>query len=303
MVRDVLAEPIQIGCLQAKNRILMPPMYRPWSKPSGKVSDRHIAYYRDRAQGGVGTIVVETTAVRREYRLSESNIGIWTDGHIKGLSKIAKVIRSNKVLAFIQINDTAVNRALSFQEITTIRSAFVDAAMRAQKADFQGVEIHAAHGFLLSQLLCPKLNQQKNEYGGTTIGRMRLLLEIITLIREKTNLNFTVGVRLGIDSLEEGIKIAQKLSPLVNYLSISYGALLSNAPVLVPPDYPFSPTVYRAEQIKPYVRVPVVAVGEIKTGDVARRILNKDMADLIAVGTAILMDPHWAKKALQMSTT
>ena len=301
-MKDVLAQPIQIGYLQAKNRILMPPMYRPWSSPSGKVSDRHVAYYRERAEGGVGTIVVETTAVRRNYRLSEANIGIWADEHIEGLSKIARVIRSNNVLAFIQINHTPVDRPLTSQEIARIRDAFVAAAQRAQKADFQGVELHAAHGFLLSRLLSSQFNQQNDEYGGSTAGRMRLLAEIATLAWENTDSDFVLGIRLGVDSLREGIQIARKLSPLVDYLSISSGAA-DSASIPVPPGYPFSSTVYRAEQIKPHVKVPVVAVGEIKTGNTARRILNEGIADLVAVGTAILMDPRWPEKALQMPTT
>jgi len=301
-MKDVLAQPIQIGYLQAKNRILMPPMYRPWSSPSGKVSDRHVAYYRERAEGGVGTIVVETTAVRPNYRLSEANIGIWADEHIEGLSKIARVIRSNNVLAFIQINHTPVDRPLTSQEITRIRDAFVAAAQRAQKADFQGVELHAAHGFLLSRLLSSQFNQQNDEYGGSTAGRMRLLAEIATLAWENTDSDFVLGIRLGVDSLREGIQIARKLSPLVDYLSISSGAA-DSASIPVPPGYPFSSTVYRAEQIKPHVKVPVVAVGEIKTGNTARRILNEGIADLVAVGTAILMDPRWPEKALQMPTT
>jgi NADPH2 dehydrogenase len=188
IMKDILAQPIQIGSIQAKNRILMPPMYRPWSDTSGKVSDRHITHYRERAEGGVGTIVVETTAVLREYRLSQSNIGIWSDEHVDGLSKVAEVICKNNVLAFIQINHTAVNRALSSEEIITARNAFADAVVR-------GVELHAAHGFLLSQLLSSKHNQQSDKYGGSIDGRMRLLMEIIPLAREKTKPDFILGVR------------------------------------------------------------------------------------------------------------
>lgn len=297
-MKDVLGQPIQIGHLEAKNRILMPPMYRPWSSPSGKALGRHLAYYRERAEGGVGTIVVETTAVRRNYRLSEANIGIWADEHIEGLSKIAGVIRSNNVLAFIQINHTPVHRPLTSEEIARIRDAFVAAAQRAQKADFQGVELHAAHGFLLSRLLSSQFNQQKGEYGGSPVGRMRLLSEIATLVRQNTDSDFVLGIRLGIDSLPEGIQIAGKLSPQVDYLSISSGAA-DSASIPVPAGYPFSSTVYRAEQIKPHVKVPVVAVGEIKTGNTAHRILNQGIADLVAVGTAILNDPGWPEKALR----
>jgi len=298
-MKDILAQPIRIGSLQAKNRILMPPMYRPWSSPSGKVSDRHLAHYCERAEGGVGTIVVETTAVRRDYRLSEANIGIWADECIEGLAKIAGVIRSNNVLALIQINHTSVDRSLSPEEIVTIKDAFIAAARRAEQANFQGVELHAAHGFLLSRLLSSQFNQQDEEYGGSIAGRMRLLFEIAALVRKNTDSRFVLGIRLGIDSLSEGVEIAKKLSPLVDYLSISSGAL-GNEPIAVPPDYLFSSTVYRAEQIKPHVKVPVVAVGEIKTGDTARRILNQGIADLVAVGTAILNDPGWPQKALRV---
>jgi len=122
-------------------------------------------------------------------------------------------------------------------------------------------------------------------------------LEIIPLVREKTGIDFTLGVRLGIDSLEDGIEIAKKLSPLVDYLSISYGAG-GGKTISVPVDYPFSSTVYRAEQVKPYVTVPVVAVGEITTGEIARRILSRGIADLIAVGRGLLADAKWAEKAL-----
>jgi len=296
-MKDILAQPIIIGHIHAKNRILMPPMYRPWSDDSGKVSDKHIAHYQECAQGGVGTIVIETTAVLREYRLSQSNIGIWADEHIDGLSQIAEVIRENNALAVIQINHSAVNRALSSEEIATARKAFGDAAVRAEKSGFQGVELHAAHGFLLSRLLSATHNQQNNEYGGSIAGRMRLLMEIIPLVREKTSSDFILGVRLGIDTLEDGIEIAQTLSPLVDYLSISHGAG-GGETIPVPPNYPFSSTVYRAEQVKPYVSVPVVAVGEIKTGAIARQILSGGIADVIAVGTGMLGDAKWAEKAL-----
>lgn len=296
-MKDILAQPIQIGHLHAENRILMPPIYRPWGDASGKVSDRHVTHYRERAEGGVGTIVVETTAVRREYRLSPSNIGIWADEHVDGLSRMAKAIRSNNVLAFIQINHSSVNRALTSEEIGYVRDAFADAAVRAQKAGFQGVELHAAHGFLLSQMLSATHNQQKDEYGGAVNGRMRLLIEIIHLVREKTEGDFVLGVRLGIDSLEDGIEIAGDLSRLVDYLSISHGASGSKS-IPVPSDYPFSPTVYRAEKVKPHVTVPVVAVGEIKTGEIARRILSSEIADMIAVARGILADARWAEKAL-----
>ena len=298
-MKDILAQPIRIGFFQAKNRILMPPMYRPWSSPSGKVLGRHVVHYRERAEGGVGTIVVETTAVRRDYRLSEANIGIWTDEHIEGLSKIARAIRSNDVLGLIQINHASVDRPLTSEEIVTIKDAFVAAARRAEEANFQGVELHAAHGFLLSRLLSSQFNQQEDEYGGSIAGRMRLLSEIAALVRKNTDSRFVLGIRLGIDSLSEGVEIAKKLSPLVDYLSISSGAL-GNEPIVVPPDYPFSSIVYRAQQIKPHVEVPVVAVGEIRTGNTARKILNQGIADLVAVGTAILNDPHWPEKALRV---
>ena len=296
-LKDVLAQPIQIGAFQAKNRILMPPMYRPWSGSDGKVGQRHVEHYRERAQAGVGTIVVETTAVRREYRLGPNNIGIWQDEQIDGLAKIAEAIRSNNALAFIQINHTPVMGALSAEEIALVRNAFVDAAIRAERADFHGVEVHAAHGFLLSRLLAPGYNQQKDEYGGDVDGRVRLLIEIISLVREKTGPDFASGVRLGIDDLENGLDIAKKLAPLSDYLSISNGAEGGKS-ITLPPDYPFSPTVYRAEKIKPHVGVPVVAVGEIKTGRIARRILSKGIADMIAVGRGLLADAEWAEKAL-----
>ena len=296
-MQDILAQPIQLGHHRAKNRIFMPPMLRPWSDDSGKVSDRHISHYQGRAEGGVGTIVIESTAVLQEYRLSEKNIGIWSDEHIDGLSQMAKAILEKDVLAFIQINHTAANRALSKDEITTARNAFVDAAVRAEKAGFQGVEIHAAHGYQLSRLLSSNHNQQDDEYGGSIDGRLRLLFEIISLVREKTKSDLALGVRLGIDSLEDGIEFAKKLSPLVDYLSISRGAGDVDA-ISTPPNYPFSPLVYRAEQVKPYVTVPVVAVGGINTGAIARQILLKGIADLIAVGKGMLDDPRWAEKAL-----
>jgi len=296
-MNDILAQPIQIGHLQARNRIHMPPMYRPWSEEDGKVSDKHIEHYRERAQGGVGTIVVETTAVRREYRLSQNNIGIWEDEQIDGLSKIAEAIRSNDALAFIQINHTAVNSVLSSEEIAIVRNAFVDAAIRAKRANFHGVEIHAAHGFLLSRLLSPTYNQQKDEYGGDVDGRVRLLMEIISLVREKTEPDFSLSIRLGIDAIDDGIEISKRISPLSDYLSISHGSG-GGKKISLPPDYPFSPTVYRAEKIKPNVTTPVVAVGEIKTGKIARQILSKGIADMIAVGRGLLADAKWAEKAL-----
>ena len=184
---------------------------------------------------------------------------------------------------------------LSSTSTSHTRNAFVQAAIRAEKAGFHGVELHAAHGFFLSQMISPIHNPQKDEYGGSIDNRMRLILEIIPLIREKTDL--ALGLRLGIDSLEEGIEMARTFHKLVDYLSVSTGAG-GDTPIEIPDDYPFSPTVYRAERVKSYVRSPVVAVGHIRTGGTARQILTKGIADLIAVGRGMLGDPHWAEKAL-----
>lgn len=301
-----------------KNRIVFPPVVCfHYSGDDGLVIDRNVAHYKARAEGGPGIIINEATAVWKDGRLAPFQLGIWSDDHIPGLNRIVEVVKRNGALSLVQIHHAGLispesvtktpggpspdekkpgSRALSLDEIRTICDAFIDGALRAKKAGFDGVQVHGAHGYLLTQFTSSFFNRREDEYGGDFAGRMKLPTEIIKGIRSVCGEDFIIDYRLGANAptLEDGIEIAKYLESIgVDLIHVSHGGSLLNLP-RTPKDFEFNWIVYSGTVIKKHVKIPVTVVNEIKTPERASLLIENNMADFVALARPQMADPAWA---------
>ncbi|MCX6247552.1 MAG: NADH:flavin oxidoreductase [Bacteroidetes bacterium] len=301
-----------------KNRIVFPPVVCfHYAGGDGFVVDRNVEHYRARAEGGPGIIITEATAFWEEGRLAPFQLGIWSDAHIPGLSRIAGTVKKNNVLSLLQIHHAGLispesvtttpggpsadekkpgSRALSVDEIRVIRDAFIAGALRAKRAGFDGIELHGAHGYLLSQFASTFFNKRDDEYGGNFSGRMKLATEIIRGIRAVCGDDFIIDYRLGANapSLEDGIEIARYLETLgIDLLHVSHGGSLLNLP-RTPRDFEYNWIVYSGTVIKTQVNTPVITVNEIKTPERASWLIENNKADFVALARPQMADPSWA---------
>ena len=310
----------KIKNLEVKNRIVLPPMVCfSFSAGGGFVSEKNISHYESIAKGGPGLIIVEATAVNEKGRLSGEQLGIWSDKYIDGLKKISQVCHDNGAKVFIQIhhaglrtskdinedtitssdyNDGKVQaRALTTDEIHSIEKDFINAAIRAEKAGFDGIEIHGAHSYLLTQFFSEKVNKREDEYGGSLENRMRIAENIITGIKEYVNEEFVIGMRMGCNenSLESSIDMAKKFENIgVDYLHVSTGfdntKITEDLPEDLPEDFPCNWIVYGGTKIKEYVNIPVIGVNSINTPERAKYLIDNKLVDFVAIGRAHLAD-------------
>ncbi|BER92408.1 FAD-dependent oxidoreductase [Atrimonas thermophila] len=329
-----LFSPLTIKKVELRNRIVMPPMATNLGSAFGEVTSELIEYYRLRAAGGVGLIIIENAQVDMyQGRSLTSQIAVDDDKFLAGLKALAEAIHVEGAKTFLQIQHGGRQctpsttsglqpvapspiackflgvepRELSTDEIKSLVDKFVQAALRAKLAGFDGVEIHAAHGYLINEFLSPYTNKRSDEYGGSFENRLRFLDEIIDGIRQLTGEDFVVGVRLSVDEfvpggidLEQGKAIAKHLEEKgIDYLSVSCGIYESVSTIVEPVNYEEGWRVYLAEALKKEVSLPIVTVGVIRHPEFAEKILAEGKADLVAVGRGLIADPEWPKKAFR----
>jgi 2,4-dienoyl-CoA reductase-like NADH-dependent reductase (Old Yellow Enzyme family)/thioredoxin reductase len=328
---DKLFEPFKIGTMELKNRIVMPPMGTNFAAEDGSVTKRIKNYYVERAKGGVGLIIVEGAYVEPRGKGSVRQLAVDHDDKIPGLRELAKAVRANGAKVALQLfhggrqsHSSVIGtqpvsasgvfcqftretpRALTVQEITDVVEAFAEAARRAKAAEFDAVEIHGAHGYLINQFLSPLTNKRIDQYGGDVKRRTRFLLEILERIREKVGSGYPVLCRInGDDFIEGGITLKEAKATAkmleaggVNALHISAGIYDSPMSVTTAPmALPRGNLIHLAAGIKEVINVPVIAVGRINDPELAEEILRQGKADLVSMGRALLADPHLPRKA------
>lgn len=323
-----LSDPLSIGKVELKNRIVMPPMANDFSGPEGEVTGRHLEHYRLHAEAGVALVIVEHSYILTEGKMTARQLGIHHDRLIPGLATLAGTIRQAGAKSAIQLTHAGANtteeichcqpvgpskvpvpsrgikpRALEPGEISSLVRAYKDASRRAKAAGFDAIEIHGAHGFLLCQFASPFTNQRTDEYGGSTEGRIRFPLEVIAAVREEVGADFPLFYRFGAsDFMPGGLTVdeARQIAPLlleagINALDISGGLCGSRPAEFEGTQGYFVPL---AQSVKSAVDVPVIAVGGITEAGFANSIISEGKADLVAVGRALLKNRHWAREAL-----
>jgi len=323
-----LFEPAKLGSMSLKNHIVMPGMETNLESPDGFVTPRLVDYYEERAKGGVGLIIVQTATV--DYprgKATPLQISIDHDKYLEGLSDLAQAIKRGGARAAIQLEhggryaysgltgqqpvgpSASLSplgepvKELSVADIMELVERYVQATVRAQKAGFDGVEIHGAHGHLLAQFLSLNTNQRQDKYGGSLENRARFLLDVIRACRAKMGPDYPLWCRL--DGAEYGIepaidcaqtaqtaRLAEEAGADAIHVSAwGYGVEFTFFCPGLPGFHLPSAAV-----IKRSVKIPVIAVGRILP-ELGEWALREEVADMIAMGRALIADPYLPKKA------
>ena len=331
-----LFSPITLRGHEIPNRVVLAPMGTKFNHHDGSVSDRYINYMRARAQGGAGLLITENTHLRHEYTQATS-MGAYHDRLISGLSRLPPAVHpfGSKIIMQISIHGgTAPERAigrkpfapsaiesplypqvpreLTIEEIEDLIDTYVQGAWRAWRAGFDGVEVHGAHGYLITQFISPHTNRRNDAYGGNFDGRMRFPSEIVRQIRKICGENFIVGFKYnGYENLPDGVNpaLACRIGRHMEQVGVDYlhvASLGGPRKIDDDPQYPAVPSLYTqehnpllklAEKVKADVAVPVIAAGGFNRPEDAEAAITRGAADLIAVGRAYLADSAWGYHA------
>ncbi len=332
MAYSKLFEPGMIGGLEIKNRIVMPAMGCSLAESTGEAGARMIKYYADRARGGAGLIITEITRVDDETGVGTPNQLSVTNTHmIAQLSRLVEAVHAYDTKLFVQLhhpgNQTPSRliggrqpvsasdvtcrvigeqpRGMTTEEVEGMVKKFVTGAVIAQKAGVDGVEIHAAHGYLVSQFLSPHTNKRTDKYGGSFEGRMRFVTEIIMGIKAYCGPKFPISVRMnGSDYLPDGITEADGIAQAkylealgISCINVSCGTYDSGATIIEPSYFKEGWKINLASNIRDAVSIPVIAVCNVKHPEYAEKMLEEGHVDFVGIARGHLADPDWGKKA------
>ncbi|MBR0308197.1 MAG: FAD-dependent oxidoreductase [Mogibacterium sp.] len=325
-----LFEPLTIKRMTIKNRVVMTPMGTNYGEPDGQMSFLHLNYYKLRARGGTGLIIVENANV--DYPTGSngtSQIRIDHDSFMPRFFKLTELIHQEGGLAAIQINHAGasassartgvqpvsssnipskdggeVPRPLEISEIEEIVKKYGEAAKRAQTAGFDAVEIHCGHSYLISQFLSPVYNKRTDEFGGSAENRARLAKMVIEEVRRQVGPFFPIIARISADEFVEGgntledcLEYLQYFEKEVDLFNVS-AALNQSLQFQIDSNcYPDGWRSYMARAVKERYGKPVITMGNIRSPKVANEILERGDADLIGIGRGLIADPEWVNKA------
>ncbi|MDK2807703.1 MAG: hypothetical protein PWP24_436 [Clostridiales bacterium] len=322
----------KIGNLTLKNRIVMPAMGTAFAASTGEASDEMIRYYEERAKGGCGLIITEITRIDDETGIGTSNQLSVTDAKfIPRLTRLADAIHRHDSKVFVQLQHPGrqtpsrllhgkqivapspivcstigeMPRELTTDECDEMVKKFVKGAYIAKAAGIDGVEIHAAHGYLINQFLSPTTNKRTDKYGGNFVKRLRFLDDIILGIRYACGADYPISVRISADEFVEGglkledtVKIARHLESIgVHAINVSCGTYESGYSIIEPYQFEEGWKKHLAKTIRENVKIPVIAVNNIKHPSVAESLLEEGVCDFIGIARGHLVDPEWGNKA------
>jgi 2,4-dienoyl-CoA reductase-like NADH-dependent reductase (Old Yellow Enzyme family) len=323
-----LLSPLEFAGLRLRNRLVLPPLWLGRAGADGLVTEAHLAHYHQRAEAGCGLVIVEHCFVHPRGRHSATQLSAAGDQAVEGLARLAGAIHDGGAVACLQLAHAGskgsaavlgappvgpsavrhpclpegeVPEALDRAGLEEVVQAFGQAAERARAAGFDAVEVHAAHGFLLSQFLSPLTNLRRDAWGGDLEGRSRLHREVLAEVRRTLGRGTALFIRLGADDeTPGGVTIAEscRVAPWLvqagaDLIDVS-GGLQGSRPEGRGPGY-FVPF---AAAIRQVVSVPVLVTGGITEAGLADAIVRDGQADLVGVGRPQLANPQWAREAL-----
>ncbi len=332
---NVLLTPGQIGAVEIRNRIVMPPMTTRLADEDGYVTDDTVNYYMARVRGGIGLVTVEMASPTKAGRHRRRELGIYDDRFLPGLARLAAAIRSGGAKAAIQLghggghtrrdicgetplapsaiphpvfeitDETIIPKEMSAGDIALTIAGFAAAAARAEQAGFDCVEIHAAHGYLISQFVTPFENRRTDAYGGSLTNRARFGLEVLRAV--KGAVRIPVIYRVSVEDFfpegspfaegrEVALWAAQAGADALHIAAGHYRSLPSAARMIPPMSYPDATFLAYAAEIKKDVAVPVIAVGRLGDPDVAADAVASGKADFVALGRTLIAEPDWVAK-------
>lgn len=314
MPPDILAPLTFRTGLTLRNRVVLAPLTNKQSHDDGTLSDEELRFLAMRAEGGYGLITTCASHIAKDGQGWPGELGILDDAHLPGLTRVAETMHAHGAKCTVQIfhggvrADTSVSgiqpwsaselegaRAATEADIGRVIVQFKDAALRAQHAGFDGVEIHGAHGYLLTQFLSRTQNLREDEWGGSLENRARLMREVTRAVRSATDPSFTVGIRLspedfgnakGLD-LDENVQVANWLAEDgINFIHLSLWRTANNTA-----KYPDRHAVEIFREALP-ADVRILAAGAVYTREEAETLLGRG-ADAIALGRSAILNPAW----------
>lgn len=332
-----LFQPGKIGNLPVQNRIVMPAVTTGLGGLQGEVTTEMLAYYRERALSGPGIIVAEVVCVDSERgRFAYNSLMGDHPRYTAGLMRLAETIKMGGARAFIQLYHVGRQTSLqttggkpplapsavycrpmrvmpeeaSTEEIAALVGRFAGSARVVRAAGFEGVELHAGHGYLLSTFLSPFTNHRQDEYGGSTEKRVRIVEEIIKRVKEEAPA-MIVGVRFNASDFvsggiepEEGLRIASLLEQAgADYLNVSSGMYESSQTIIEPVNFAEGWRIPLAAAVKERVKIPVMGGGVIRRPETADQIIAEGKTDFVFLGRAQVADPEWIEKARSNQAT
>jgi len=327
---NVLFESSQIGGLTLSNRFVCSATWDGCANADGYCTQRNIDMLMERVRGGVGLIITGMAFVKLEGRAAPGQLGVNDDGHIKGLANMASAIHNAGGKVLLQLAHggccapPALNghealgpstnhterfpacREMTVQEISHVVEAFGKAAGRAKKAGFDGVQLHGAHGYLLSQFLSPFFNKRTDNYGGSVENRARILLEAFLAVRNEVGEKYPVLVKINSeDFVEGGLTVDEMLLVCSMLEKAGVDAIeLSGGTVYASGAYSCSRVgvlesqdreIYYKEAARRYkenIHVPLLLVGGIRSPEVAESVVGTGLADYISLCRPLICEPN-----------
>jgi len=297
----------------------------------GTATERLLKFYEEKAKGGVGLVIVEYAHIDQKASMAiECQLGVYDNACIAGLSRLSEVMQHYGTKTCLQIVHcgatkyngfpaVAPSRApfeespqkggiipaeLTIDEIHEIVEAFGSAARRTKQAGFDMIEIHGAHGYLITEFLSPLTNRRTDMYGGDLQKRMRFTLDVVEKVKEEVGSSYPVGIRLsgseyqdGGISIEETVALSKELEKLgIACIHISGGNIVTLHAQVVPSYLPLAFNVWAAEAVKKAVAIPVIASGSLTSPELAEDVLREGKADFVSLGRPLLADPHFVRK-------
>ncbi|MEJ2170050.1 MAG: NADH:flavin oxidoreductase [Desulfobacterales bacterium] len=334
-----LKDEMIINGMRLRNRIALPPLTTNYGTPEGVVTEDILDFYADRSKD-VGLVIVEATAVRPDGRLVRGSLGLWEDGQTAGMKQLADSIKTAGAAAVVQLNHAGARCVPSGGElqgaspsgfpfrpdvaplimnqaqIDQLAADFAHAAVRAAEAGFDGVEIHGAHYYLISQFLSPLTNQRNDRYGGGARERSAFALDVVRAVRQRLGQSYPIFFRLnavekvaGGQTLEDALTVSKLLADEgVDVLDVSViansswneidGRRFLAASSALSKEQPAGANVSAAAAVREAAGLPVIAVGKLGEEDEAAEALRDFSIDIVAIGRQMIVDPAATEKIL-----
>ncbi|MCX7973655.1 MAG: NADH:flavin oxidoreductase [Candidatus Aminicenantes bacterium] len=327
MSTSILFSPIKIGSVEIKNRFVRSATHDFMAEEDGSISERQLALYRQLAQGEVGLIISGHAYVLPSGKASPRQIAIYDDKFIPGLKELVKVVHQTESRLFLQLSHAGrqtkekicgcqplapsavyepvyqvMPREITIEEIEQVIEAFIQAAKRAKEAGFDGLQLHCAHGYLLSSFLSPYTNRRQDEWGGSLENRAKVILEILRGIKKKINHDFPIIVKLNSSDylpngleVEEAAKVAQMLEAEgLAAIEVSGGSAEAGKGSMWPGVRPEEEEGYfvpAAKFIKKIIKIPVIGLGGLRTFRVMERLVASGEIDLVSMSRPFIREP------------
>lgn len=308
MPTHTIFKPYTIGSLALKNRFVRSATGESRATEDGVLKDEIYPIYETLAEGGVGLIITGHMYVDQGWKCGDKQTGIASDDHIPGLRRLAQASQGNGTKVVAQINSAArPPHEMSVEDIQDATDRFVAAGKRAQQAGFDGIQIHAAHGYLVSGFLTPSENSRSDGYGSDATGRRRLLIEIAQRTRAALGADYPIHCKLGaIDGRDNSISIDESVQTAVELQNAGVEAVEISATFsgdyakaasedIETPDKEayFAP---QAKAIRDAVDVPVILVGGLRSVAVMQRVMDEKVCDMISMCRPLICEPDIVNK-------